>query len=374
METPENRIKTPTKVPGRPRKRKRETLGEKSLAFYSELIQREEDGVIKNYYVCKLCGKERCGTNSTNLSSHLFNKHRDIYVQYIGLVKESIHVKRLKLLQNCFSIVALDARPFTTLNGYGFQQIILKSLVKIHKAGLSLDLKSSNQPDAHAHMHQIAQKVQDTIKNEVKNRPLSILLDIGTRQKRSFLGISVQFITNSAVQIRSIGVIELTKRHTAINLTEFVKACLKKYDIKKRQVISITTDNGPNVLKLVRDLRDFLNDELASRTQVSVELFSDNSTSDADVDRDIATVLSLPEITNDEALDLIFDEDELDADSLPEHETLLNVVVDELMTDDYFGNTFNMTGVNCAAYTVQLAIKDALAALPESVRNVISIS
>lgn len=101
METPEKRIKTPTKVPARPRKRRRETLGEKSLAFFNELIQREDDGVIKNYYVCKLCGKERCGTNSTNLSSHLFSKHRDVYVQHIGTVKESTHVKRLKLLQNC---------------------------------------------------------------------------------------------------------------------------------------------------------------------------------------------------------------------------------------------------------------------------------
>lgn len=123
----------------------------------------------------------------------------------------------------------------------------------------------------------------------------------------------------------------------------------------------------------MRDLRDFLNDDLINRPKVAVEL-NFSSTSDADIDKDIATILSFPDITNDEALDLIFDEDELDADSLPNHETLLNAVVDELMTDDDLGEIFNMTGVNCAAHTVQLAIKDALAALPESIRNVISIS
>lgn len=376
METPEKTNKTPTKLPKRPRKRryaKHETIAEKSLPYFDQTTERLENGVSKVYYGCQLCGKEICGNNLTNLGSHLLNKHRDVYVQHIGSVKESIHIKRLKLLQNCVSIVGLDGRPFAALSDHGFQEIISNKISKIQKAGLSIDLKSSNQPDVHAHMHSISQKMRDAIKIEVKNRPISILLDIGTRQRRSFLGISIQFIAGSDVQIRSIGVIELTKRHTAANLAEYVKECLSKFDIKKRQIISITTDNGPNVLKLVRDLRDFLNDDLINRPKVAVEL-NFSSTSDADIDKDIATILSFPDITNDEALDLIFDEDELEADSLPNHETLLNAVVDELMTDDDLGEIFNMNGVNCAAHTVQLAIKDALAALPESIRNVISIS
>lgn len=379
METPKKINSASTKPPRRPRKRKRETLGEKSLEFYNKLIQREEDGVLKDYYACKLCGKERCGTNPANLATHLLNKHRDIYERHIGSVKESIPVKRLKLLHNCVSIIALGGRPFTALSDFGFQAIISKQINKIQKAGLSLDLKSSNQPDVHHQMHQTAQKVRDTIKNEVENRPLSILLDIGTRQKRSILGISVQFIVDSAVHIRSIGMIEITKRHTAKNLAEFVKDCLKKYEIKKRQIMSITTDNGRNVLKLVRDLRNFLNDELLNRPNVAVELnfgssqSNDNHQPDANIDRDIATVLTLPEITDEEALDLIFGEDEIDPD-YPEHEALISVCVDELMHDNDFENVFNITGVNCAAHTVQLAIQDALNCLTESTRNVISLS
>lgn len=383
MSTPEKRLKTPVKLSGTPRKRKQskqETISDKSFQFFHDKIQREEDGVLKDYYECRRCGKQICGSNPSNLASHLYYKHRDVYQNHIGKLKESIPVKRLKLLQNCVSIVALNGRPFTALTDVGFQNIVSSKLDKFHVAGHPLDLKSSSQPEVHQHLHQTAVKVRECIKKEVKNRPLSILLDIGTRQKRSMLGISVQFIKNSAVQVRSIGMIELTNRHTAANLAMVVKDCLKEYEIQKHQIISITADNGANVLKMVKDLRLILADELANRPTVSAQLdFGTSSVDDIyseeDTDNDIAAVLNRGEINDDDvAIGLILsEEDEIDPILLREQQNLLCATVGDLMNENDIDNLFDVTGVNCAAHTLQLAIKDGLAALPESVRNVISL-
>ena len=379
MQTPEKTVKTPNKPPVAPRKRKQakqETIGDKSIPFFHDKIQREENGVMKDYYECRECGKNVCGSTTSNLGSHLFHKHRDIYMEHVGKVKESIPVKRLKLLQNCVSIIALNGRPFTSLLDFGFQNIVSNQLKKFHAAGHSLDLKSTRQPDVHRHLHETAEKVRNTIKKELKHRPLSILLDIGTRQGRSILGISVQFIKNSAVHVRSIGMIELTQRHTAVNLADVVKRCLKEYGIQKRQIISITTDNGANVLKMVRDLQTILIDELLStRSNAAIQLNFDDSNSEAVIDNEIADLLIREEINDDdEALDLILNEEgEIDATQLRQHQDLLCATVRDLMSENEIDNRFDVTGVNCAAHTVQLAIKDAVGALKQSVQNVISL-
>lgn len=378
MQTPEKVLKTSIQPPKTPRKRKRakqETIGDKSLPFYEEKIQRDENGILKDYYKCRQCGKELCGTTQSNLSSHLYTHHRDIYQNHIDKLKESVQVKRLKLLQNCVSIVALGGRPFTFLTNVGFQNIVSSKLNKFHDAGIPLDIKSPHQPDVHNHLHETAEKVRATIKKSIKNRPLSILLDIGTRQNRSMLGISVHFIAKSAVHVYSIGMIELTERHTAENLAEVVKRCLKEYGIQKRQIISITTDNGANVLKMVKDLENLLSNELMTISNVSTELNFADIDNEADIDSEIEAIINRGEVNDDdEAIDLILnEEDEIDPIQLRKYQNLLCDTVNGLMSENNIDSMFDTNGVSCAAHTLQLGIKDALAALPECVQNVISL-
>lgn len=367
-------------TPGSSRKKKSkvETIGEKSLQFFNnkEPVKRMENGVLKDYYECKECKKQICGTTLSNLGSHLYTSHPEIYRKHIGKVKESIPIQRLRLLQNCVSIIALGGRPITFLSDIGFQNIIAGKLKKFQAAGCSLDLKSSHQPEVHRHLSETAQKVREAIKKEVKNRPVSILLDVGNRHDRAMLGISVQFIVNSRVNVRSIGVIELTQRHTAANLAEVVKRCLKEYGITKRQIISITSDNGANVLKMIKDLQEILSNDLVNKPTVVTRLnFDDSSANDESIDNEIAIVLNRGEVNDDEeALELIVGEaNEIDPDLLRRQQNLLCDTVNDLMTENDIDNQFEVAGINCSAHTLQLAIHDALNALPDNVKRVLSL-
>lgn len=383
MQTPEKLLKTlNSKIPAKPRKRKcpkQATVGDKSLSFFDLACKEDEEngeesgGILKFYYDCKLCGKRINGKNLCNLGSHLFTTHREIYVEHIGDVEESIPVERLRLLQNCVSMVALNGRPFTALTDFGFQEILKKQLNKFEKARHPLDLKSSSQPTVHKHLHETATLVRSEIKKIIKNRPLSVLLDIGTRLKRSILGVSVQLVNGSNVQTYSIGMIELNDQHTAINLAKIIRELFQEYGIQKRQVISITTDNGRNVLKMIKDLKEILSNDLINQksSSVSVELFPDGC-SEGSADDDIILVLSRPEITDDsEAIDLIFNG--IDLDILPEDETLLQATVAELITEHEIDDIFNMSGINCVVHTLQLAVKYALNMLPEEFQRIISL-
>lgn len=75
------------------------------------------------------------------------------------------------------------------------------------------------------------------------------MVDIGTKNKRSVLGMSVQLIINGKLVIRSIGMIELKKSHTGKYLSELIIKRLNDYHIEKRQILTITTDNGKNIKK-----------------------------------------------------------------------------------------------------------------------------
>ena len=95
---------------------------------------------------------------------------------------------------------------------------------------------------------------REKIPTEVKNRVLSLMVDIVTKRGRSILGFSVQYVLNGKHTVRSIGMIELYESHTGVYLADVIVKRLKEFCIELHQVITITTDNGANVLKMIRDL------------------------------------------------------------------------------------------------------------------------
>lgn len=57
---------------------------------------------------------------------------------------------------------------------------------------------------------------------------------------------------------------------------------------------------------------------------------------------------------------------------LKDHDQLLNDVASE-MESQGFNAQYDITGVNCAAHTLQLAVMDALKAIPNSQKNIIEL-
>lgn len=145
--------------------------------------------------------------------------------------KKSPEIKRLKLLQNAVEIVAVNGRPFNCIRDSSYQANIKNELKKLRASGFPLNLSDTNSPEVKTHLHTMAHKVISKIAEEVKGRPLSLMVDITTKNGRSIFGASIQFIINGKLKIRSIGMVELHRSHTALYLTQIVCERLQLFGI-----------------------------------------------------------------------------------------------------------------------------------------------
>lgn len=200
---------------------------------------------------------------------------------------------------------------------------------------------------------------------------LAYLVDIVTRQRRSICGFSVQYILNGELKIRSIGMVELLESHTGKYIANVIIARLKEFGIELRQIITITTDNGSNVLKMVRDINNHLQSEINHARQLHFNDQIDSNEheiANEDTDALIEQLLSNEqEITDDEAYERLFEEVDFNQD----HTTLLNAMTAEIALAE--PEIWDITGINCAVHTLQLAVKDALSKLLISFKNVIEL-
>lgn len=352
----------------------------KALAFFNDIGIRVEDGVEKHYYICVLCNKELVGTTPSNLASHLAYKHKQVHAENIGDVEEPIEIRRLKLLQNCVSIIALGGRPFAMLMDFGFQNIVAEQLKEFELAGHPLNLKQECQPDVHEYLHLAADLVRKEIKEKVKGRPISIQVDMASRLGRSVFGIDLQYIQDSNIVIHNIGMMVLNKAHTGTNLQQSYRKCLQIYDIKRTQVVSLSADNGKDVQKMIRlertettgDLQPMERD--AKRIDFDLAKFYDRSQQkDEQINGEIGAILNTEEPSDDDAIDMIFEECDIDLNepgNSEQYATILRQTVQQI-SDEYGHNSFNLSGIRCAVHTLQLVVKTALAALPQETKNII---
>lgn len=364
------------------RARRENTVANKSLKHFKESVEENVGGIPKSIYECKYCGANINGQRNWNLASHLRNIHPEIYNQISTPRKESILVKRLKLLQNLVEMVAINGRVFKAITDSGFISIIQNKLNKMTAAGCSLNLHDGHLTEVKNHLHGMANQVKSKITEEVRGRPLSLLIDIVTKNHRSIFGASIQYIVNGQLKVRSIGMIELLESHTAKYLADLIIARLKMYDIDLKQIITITTDNGANVLKMVRDIDAILQHAISNSTSELQHLtdspckatMSSANSIQTEIDdqlTDDAIMNLLGEIdgtTDNDALEILFD-DVL----LKEHENLLAAMSRQMAAESEFEILYDITGVNCAAHTLQLAVKDALKKIMRKHINVISL-
>lgn len=376
-QTPNKNLKTPKK-PRKQKTFKSETKGKKAQFFFDEGCTREENGVPKQYYICQLCSKEVVGTNPTNLASHLLHIHREVYNEHIGNVEEPILISRLKLLQNCVSIITLGGRPINSLLDYGFQKIVCNQLKQFANAGHPLDLTKKNQPAVHEYLHHAADLVREKIKANIKSRPVSIQIDLASRLGRSVFGIDVQYVEKSNIIIHNIGMVVMDKAHTSDNLLQIYRKCLNRYNIERTQVISVSADNGKDVQKMIR-LEKINSGEEPPRKKAAIRLDFDvadlyNQPQQKDkIDREISEILVTEEPSDDDAIDMIFGECDIELENSIESEQFANILpqIISQISAEYGHLSFELSGIRCAAHTLQLVVKDALNKMPEETKNII---
>lgn len=352
-----------------PAKRKRLNKTEKSEEYF--IFVGEESG--QKYYECKLCKKKINATKKSNLASHI-RYHPEIYAEICGQ-NSTIENKRLKLLLDCVELVSVNGRSFNCLKDSAIQSMNEELLKELKAAGRELNLRDPHFPEVKDELTKISKEIQGKIANELKNRAVSLLVDIVTKRHRSILGISVQYMINDTVKVRSIGMIELKEKHTGKYLADLIIERLKQLGVELKQVITITTDNGSNVLKMIRDVEQHLQAAINETKQSSTS----SSQASAANEHQIETATSIAVLTDEQAIDLILgqpenDDDEPSEEELRSNENLLTEIQSNMANDFGFDAVWDVKGIKCIAHTLQLAINDSINATTQEIRNVIDLS
>jgi hypothetical protein len=245
--------------------------------------------------LCHHCNNKYEGKNIYNLKRHLTEHHKeqakDTNVTYrekrpapdstLPDAPEPKKVKKLiasDFIRSSVELVVINLLPYSVFSMDGF-----KELIHNHQVVTGITMNYCN---AQKYVHQTAQSIKEKIKMEIKERMLGLKVDIASRLGRSVLGVNVQFYSSieNKIVIRTLGMIEMHKKHTAQNINLMISNLLSEFEIDKRSVSSITCDNGSNVVASAKLFQDYQNSLLLADELEQAEKSNDESSDDDDDD------------------------------------------------------------------------------------------
>lgn len=124
------------------------------------------------------------------------------------------------------------------------------------------------------------------IKDETRNKMVSVMIDIASRYNRSVLGVTILYVHHDQICIRTIGLHVLKASHTAVYISDLLQQILQDYGIRLAQVISVTSDNGKNIVKAIT-LLDAIYQSQKSKSSQSNNFPEDDDENEYYIDTDI---------------------------------------------------------------------------------------
>lgn len=217
------------------------------------------------------------------------------------------------------------------------------------------------------HIRYTAVKIRTMIQEEMKNKIISLSADIATKNNRSIFGSYAQYSLDGKVTQRCLGMIGMHDRHTGKYMAELFQNLLERYKAGFTHVFSITTDNASNMrgmVSYINELSENENEECSNSGQSEEQIPVMDSVGDPTIDREIAEYVAND--TNE--LETL-----LDRLTPQEDDWTLSNYDDSWVEGIQRNNHFLINGVNCAAHTLQLAVKDAIEQIAAEEKNVITL-
>lgn len=206
--------------------------------------------------VCKVdgCKKHISGNHLGNLARHLQTVHNIACIKKSQGNKEkackvSISLEPKELVKACVEIVTVNGRPLRALEDSGFRKIIDPILKSFAKNDIKLTI---NKQNIHDDIQSYNDLLKNKIKEDIKDKIISLKFDIASKHNKSILGINIQFIKDDQLKIVTIGMRELEKSHTSEYICTVLMETLEEFGISISQIYSITTDNGANMIKSIK--------------------------------------------------------------------------------------------------------------------------
>lgn len=243
----------------------------------------------------------------------------------------------------------------------------------------------------------VEKQLKVILRKELCGRIVSIMFDIGSKHRRSFLGVSVQYMVGMVVHIIHLGMVVMVQRSTSKYIESRILEILADFEVELDQIHALVTDNGNNVIRTSKDVlvivmkhvkellsttqesdnRDALDAIVAAEAnaraaQIAEELQVDED--QASIDAEYRAALDAEEqaaleanqqaqlLGNDFGVDVFGEETDEDndpelVDDIIEHELTMRVEQDVQIK----GTSVCVIPIRCAAHTVQLAVYDGLA-------------
>lgn len=301
-----------------------------------------------NKTTCKVagCNKKYSGYVSSNLWKHLQSAHESIYLKLLPQrevrKKSKLDKCVLDLRKSLVELCTVNGRPFSIVDDSGMKgilQIAYNSAIENVNDKVAPGL--FNQKQLKMDLQSAYSYIQSVIKSEVKQKLVSLMVDIRSKRGKSILGAQIQYTINDQIKIRTIGMIRMLRPHTGIYIAELIEKKLGEYGISLDQIYSLTTDNGANMLKAVsvidKNARDVAEAE-------SMEMDDDLL---ADADELEALAYSLDDDINGNM--------NFGADGI---ESALNLAAEIVLGAN--NDIEHTIGLNCGAHTLQLEIVKAI--------------
>lgn len=147
-----------------------------------------------------------------------------------------------KILNAILYFICKDYRPFYAIEGKGFQRL-MKEVAPLYKIPCASTVKNALDMK-----YDVISGVYKKMFFEIPH--FSITCDIWSEMMtcRSFLGITVHYISGNKLCSLSIEVHELSERHTASYIGAQMKELLHKWNIDQQKVVACVTDSGANMV------------------------------------------------------------------------------------------------------------------------------
>lgn len=218
---------------------------------------------VEKRYKCEIedCNqKYLSGVKQSNLVSHVKKQHANFFRTtfaedcIVPMNKYSLPYRRLRYIQKCAEIVAINSNPFSILNQSGICGLLEDELAVLRACGYAEGLHPPHYHAVKRHIAHLRNEIQNDIKCEVQDKAVAVMVDTATNYDKSILGVTVQYMVEGEQKIRTIAMKDMTVAQTAQNLKMEIEERMETFGV--RNVVSFTTDNASTMIAMVRLMND----------------------------------------------------------------------------------------------------------------------
>lgn len=293
------------------------------------------------FYKCTICKPDKriSGKKKFNLVSHLRSCHPRV-LENSNEIDLELAKEKLRIVRSLSEIITVNGQPFKCLLDSGLLRLIRKDLERLDKSGHGIVL-NKNLLEIKEYVQHIAFEIKKCISAVAQKKVVSVMVDIGSKNRKSLLGVGIQFMEDDNVKNVAIGMIPLTKAHTASYIVDEMIKCLNSYGIAVSQIFAMVSDNGSNMLAAAKRLDKYINEQRENDENTEQELpdFNRMNLNEEDILNNVEEMLELDSILNDD----------------DNYDELFAEVIGELEK-----HTTSVITIRCGAHSIQLCVRAAL--------------